>query len=177
MTKNCNMSTFSPYFFEDYRIGEEFNIGEFIITAQDIQRFAELTYDFNPLHLDKDYATKSGYKNVISHGLLGVSLCSGIAYKSGLFDKRVVGLISQTMRYKKPIYVDEQLKFTLKVTNKRDIPNSIGGIVIFDTKLMDKNGNILILGEWNVLILKAKTVVPSDISAKSTNTSEPKITE
>lgn len=148
------MNRFKAYFFEDYKIGEEFTIGEFVITAQDIQKFAELTYDNNPLHLDKIYAQKSGYKNVISHGLLGVSLCSGMAYKSGLFDKKVLGLISQTMKYKKPIYINEQLSFTLKVINKKDIPNSMGGLVTLNTKLTDKNGNILILGEWNILIMK-----------------------
>lgn len=154
--KKCNVEIERAYYFEDYKIGEEFTIKEFVITEEDIKKFAELTYDFNPLHLDKEYARKSGYKNAISHGLLGVSLCSGMAYKSGLFDRRVLGLISQTIKYKKPIYVNEPLKFTLRVINKKDIPNSMGGLVIFDTKLTDTEGNILIIGEWSILILKTQ---------------------
>lgn len=153
--KNCKMTEQKAYYFEDYTVGEVFTIEEFSITEEDIRKFAELTYDFNPLHLDKNYAMKAGYRDIISHGLLGVSLCSGLAYKSGLFNRRVLGLISQTIKYKRPVYPNEKLKFSLKVVNKKDIPNSRGGLVVFDTKLMNESGEILILGEWNILILKS----------------------
>ncbi len=142
------------YYFEEYTIGDEFEMDEFSITLDDIKQFAYLTFDTNPLHLEKTYARERGYKDIISHGLLCVSLCSGIAYKSGLFDKKVIGLVSQTIKYKKPVYVGEKLRFILKVINKKEIPNSNGGLVVFNTKLTDKDDNILITGEWNILIEK-----------------------
>ncbi|MFN7182165.1 MAG: MaoC family dehydratase [Planctomycetota bacterium] len=142
------------YYFEEYRIGEEFDAGEIKITLEDIKQFAQLTHDTNPLHTDKIYAIECGYKDIISHGLLCVSLCSGIAYKSGLFDRRVIGLVSQTIKYKRPVYVGERLRFILKVINKREIPYSRGGLVVFDTRLVDEENNVLISGEWSLLIEK-----------------------
>jgi acyl dehydratase len=144
------------YFFEDYKIGEEFVTKEFSITKEDIEKFAQLTYDINPLHLDEEYAKQAGYEGIISHGLLSVSICSGLAYQSGLFDRKVLGLVSQTIKYKKPVYVGKKLRFCLKVINKREV-SSKSGLVNFETKLIDENGETLIAGEWTLLILRKNT--------------------
>ncbi len=44
------------------------------ITDNDIQAFAELTGDRNPLHLDDAYAKKTRFKRRIAHGMLSASL-------------------------------------------------------------------------------------------------------
>lgn len=39
-----------------------------------IRLYAELTDDFNPIHLDPDFAAKTPMKGIIAHGLLSVNL-------------------------------------------------------------------------------------------------------
>jgi 3-oxoacyl-[acyl-carrier protein] reductase len=43
------------------------------ITEKDLQDFAKLTDDDNKLHMDKEYASKTIYKNLVIHGMLGAS--------------------------------------------------------------------------------------------------------
>ena len=48
------------------------------ITEADVIQFATMTGDFNPLHVDYDFASKSHYRQPIAHGLLGLSWVAGL---------------------------------------------------------------------------------------------------
>ena len=43
------------------------------ITEERIQRFAEASDDFNPVHMDEEFASKTAYRGRIAHGLLSAS--------------------------------------------------------------------------------------------------------
>ena len=44
------------------------------VTEDDVRRFVEMTGDDNPLHVDRDYAEKTPFKDIVVHGMLGASL-------------------------------------------------------------------------------------------------------
>ncbi|MGI9404911.1 MAG: MaoC/PaaZ C-terminal domain-containing protein, partial [Hyphomicrobiaceae bacterium] len=56
-------------YFEDLEVGLSAELVR-IVTAEDIQAFAEVSGDFNPVHLDEDYAAGTMFKQRISHGIL-----------------------------------------------------------------------------------------------------------
>lgn len=52
-------------------------IAEFVsdpVTAEMLHRYAEASGDSNPLHLDRAFAQKAGFEDVIVHGMLGMAL-------------------------------------------------------------------------------------------------------
>ncbi|MCS7074736.1 MAG: MaoC/PaaZ C-terminal domain-containing protein, partial [Bacteroidia bacterium] len=51
-------------------VGQEY-IHEFSFSQEDVIKFAEVSGDKNPIHLDPDYAAKTPFKRVIVHGFLG----------------------------------------------------------------------------------------------------------
>ena len=71
------MTEFTGYKYEDLEIGMSHEtVHE--ITADDIQRFAEVSGDFNPLHMSDEYAATTMFERRIAHGALTASYISGI---------------------------------------------------------------------------------------------------
>ncbi|MGB3618543.1 MAG: MaoC family dehydratase [Catalinimonas sp.] len=70
----------------------------------DVARFAEVTGDDNPLHLDADYAADTPFKQPIIHGFLGASIFSKIL--GTLFPGSGTIYLEQTLAFKRPMYVD-----------------------------------------------------------------------
>ena len=59
-------------FIEDFSVGMESTM-EKIVTLEDIKKFADVSGDFNPVHLDQEFAKKTIFKDRIAHGFLTAS--------------------------------------------------------------------------------------------------------
>jgi acyl dehydratase len=71
-------------YFEDFKVGEKSITHSRTITEADIVNFAALSGDWNPLHVDKEFAHNGPFGERIAHGLLVLSgvfivLCQGIS--------------------------------------------------------------------------------------------------
>lgn len=64
-------------FIEDLSIGQSAETCN-TITQKDIELFADLSGDHNPVHLDANYATGTQFKGIIAHGMLSASFISAI---------------------------------------------------------------------------------------------------
>jgi acyl dehydratase len=62
---------------EEIKVGSSAEITK-IMSLEMVKSFAGISEDFNPVHLDADYASKSRYKAQIIHGLMATSLFSGL---------------------------------------------------------------------------------------------------
>lgn len=84
-------------------------------SLQDTTAFAQLNGDSNPIHTSPAFATKSGLQAPVVQGLLSASLFATI------FGKTIPGAlyISQSFRWRTPLYVDEQVEATIRVVRVR----------------------------------------------------------
>ena len=64
-------------FIEDLFIGQSAETSK-TLTQKDIEMFAELSGDHNPVHLDAAFAAGTQFKGIIAHGMLSASFISGI---------------------------------------------------------------------------------------------------
>ena len=69
----------SHLYFEDVEVGQEWQSGGRTITEADIVNFAGVSGDFNPIHIDHEFAKTTPYRKPIAHGLLVFSIASGLA--------------------------------------------------------------------------------------------------
>src|SRR6478672_6052904 len=76
--RGVQMRTNPSLFFDDIEVGQEWLSGERTVSEDDIVAFADLTGDRQPIHLDPDFAQKTPFRRCIVHGLLGLSLASGL---------------------------------------------------------------------------------------------------
>ena len=69
-------------YFDQLSVGDSWRSRGRTITETDVVNFAALTGDFEPLHVDAEYAATAPYGQRIAHGLLGLSYLAGLTLDS-----------------------------------------------------------------------------------------------
>ena len=111
----------------------------FHVTEAAINSFAEVSGDRNPVHLDASYAATTVFKRKIAHGMYVGSLISAVL--AGELPGPGTIYLSQTINFRKPIYVGETVEVCVTV-NKEIKPN----IFELTTNCFDCNGAIALEG-------------------------------
>lgn len=87
--------------FEALELGQRATL-EWAVVRADIDRFAALSGDHNPLHVDADFARSRGFPDVVAHGyLLGAKVSALVGM---LLPGRDCLILETTMAYPKPIH-------------------------------------------------------------------------
>jgi acyl dehydratase len=112
-----------------------------VLSQEDVQTFANLSGDQNPIHVDPAFAATTIFKKPIVHGMLSASLIS-TALAMKLPGEGSV-YMSQNLNFKLPVYVGEEVTVVLTVTNVRtDKP-----IVTLQTQVLNSKQRAVIEGE------------------------------
>lgn len=115
------------------------------MTLDMVKSFASISEDFNPVHLNKEYAANSRYKKQIIHGLMATSLFSG------LFGTKLPGegcvYKSQNIRFKRAIYIGDVVMARVEVTQV----NIERKVITFITRCF-VNGKVMIDGESEIFV-------------------------
>lgn len=118
----------------------------FEFTQDDVIKFAELSGDKNPLHLDAEYASKTPFKKPVIHGVLGSSIFSKILGMK--FPGEGTIYLKQELSFKRPMYVDT--KYEAILTVKEIISEKHQALI--ETKIIEKeSGKINAIGEAFVM--------------------------
>jgi 3-hydroxybutyryl-CoA dehydratase len=102
------------YYLEDLEVGMSDSIVK-TISGSDIEMFARLSGDNNPIHLDQEYAQTTPFGKRIVHGMFSAALISAVAGTKlpghgGVY-------LSQELKFRKPIFIDDTVTATLTVTD------------------------------------------------------------
>lgn len=128
-------------------IGETCAVGK-KITVDLIDKFIEISGDDNPIHTDDEFASKTIFKKKIAHGLISAGLIS-----KGLTQLLGAGnvWVSQTLKFKKPVYIGDVITAKLKVLEKGG-----GNRYIIDTTCLNQSGEIVIEGKAESIVFPMK---------------------
>jgi acyl dehydratase len=139
---------------------EEFSVGQKIITVgrtvaeSDIMNFAGLSGDYNQIHTDAEFAKSTPFGQRIAHGLLGLSLASGLAMRTGILEGTVMAFREiDEWKFVKPIFIGDTIHVEMVVTETKALPRIGGGAVIIALETKNQNGDICQRGSWNVLVM------------------------
>jgi 3-hydroxybutyryl-CoA dehydratase len=131
--------------FEDLKIGQTAEL-ERTITDGDVQRFAEITGDFNPVHLDDAAAAKSMFGGRVAHGMLTAGFIS--ATLAGKLPGPGTVYLSQTLRFVAPVRIGDTVTTHVKVIEL----NTAKRRVKLSTVCRNQKAEIVLDGEALVLI-------------------------
>lgn len=128
------------------KIGDTFSV-EKEITDELIRQFADVSGDYNPLHLDDEFAKDTRFGKRIAHGMLTASFISAVlGYKLNV---RKIVYLGQTLKFKYPTFIGDVV--TAKATIKKireDKP-----IIKIETTCENQDGTILVEGEATIMLL------------------------
>jgi len=122
-----------------YNIGDEYKFERFI-SAEDVQQFAKVIGDLNPIHLDAAFAEKTFFKKRIVHGAFLAGLISKVLGMD--FPGQGTVYISQNSVFKRPVYVDTTVKVEVKVTDVLAQKRRL----VLDTNILNSDGEVCLTG-------------------------------
>ncbi|MDG1825096.1 MAG: MaoC family dehydratase [Henriciella sp.] len=132
------------YKFEDLSLGMSHETHH-KITENDIQLFAEVSGDHNPLHMNEEYASKTSFGQRIAHGALTAS------YISGILGNNLPGpgsiFTGLSMRFRRPVYIGSDVTVRAEVTELLERGNRV---TLKVTCIVD--GKAAISGEAKVMV-------------------------
>jgi len=117
------------------------------VSMEDVQQFANVTGDKNPMHVDEEYASKTQFKTRIAHGMLGASLISAVLGMNLPGPGTVY--LGQELKFVHPIHFDDVI--TAKATVKEIIPKKNFSLVKLDTNVINQAGEVVIEGTATVI--------------------------
>lgn len=117
------------------------------VSDADIVKFAEVTGDNQPLHLDDAHAAKTRFKHRIAHGMLSAGFISA-ALGTKLAPHATVVYLSQSMRFRAPVYPGDTI--TAKITVTKIDPEK--SFVTCSTTCVNQSGDTVTTGEALVLL-------------------------
>lgn len=106
------MENMRNYSISDLQIGQSVE-KEFLVTEEMGQRFAELSNDYNPVHLNQEYAEKTVFKGKIAHGMLISSFISGVIGND--FPGGGSIYMSQDLKFVKPVRYGDTIKVCVEI--------------------------------------------------------------
>lgn len=110
------------------------------ITDFDVKMFAGITGDFNPVHIDKEFAKDTPFKDRIAHGMLVASLFSTVLGTQLPGEGAIY--TGQELKFTKPVYLEDTITATVTVT-ELDVEKNR---VVLETIATNQNGDVVIKG-------------------------------
>jgi len=139
-------------YFEEFSLGESFTTRARTITEADIVAFAGLSGDFNPLHTDEEFARKTPFKKRIAHGLLGLSVQSGLAQGLGIGEGTTLAFLGLAWNFKAPIFIGDTIHVVQTVEEMRETSKPERGIIVFGCRVVNQRGEEVQAGTKTLMI-------------------------
>jgi 3-hydroxybutyryl-CoA dehydratase len=141
-------------YFEEFSVGKKINTVGRTVSEGDIFNFAGLTGDYNQMHTNAAFASKTQFGQRIAHGLLGLSLATGLIMQTGFLEGTVLAFreISE-WKFVKPFFIGDTLSAELTITETKALPRIGGGSIIAAIAVKNQNDEICQRGSLNLLVL------------------------
>lgn len=139
-------------YFEELEIGWSVSTKGRTITETDVVNFAGLSGDYNPLHTDAEFASKTEFGRRIAHGALVFSIAIGLTYQAGFMDETVMAFLSLDWKYSAPIFIGDTIHCEVQIIDLKRLPRLGGGKVVLAVKVVKQDGTVAQKGEWVVLV-------------------------
>jgi len=139
---------------------EEFEVGQKIITVgrtvaeSDIFNFAGFSGDYNQIHTDAEFAKNTPFGQRVAHGLLGLSIASGLAMRTGVLEGTVIAFREiNHWKFIAPVFIGDSLHVEMEVMETKALPRIGGGSVVITLDVKKQSGETTMKGNWTVLVM------------------------
>jgi acyl dehydratase len=125
------------------------------VTAADVQAFAELTGDRNPIHVDPEFARTTPFRKCIAHGLLGLALASGIAWQAPRAHT-LAFLELREWHFRAPIFFGDTIRVRKRIREKQLQGRGRRGVVVWEVVVVNQDDRVVQEGVSATLVATSK---------------------
>lgn len=141
------------WYWEDFQVGFAQESEDRLIAKEDVDAFAKLSEDTNPLHVEESYAREGPFGKLVAHGMLVLSATTGLTCRTGRFAGTTLAFVNLSARFIRPVYFGDRIRCKMKVKDKKEDPrNPAQGTVVFDVRVRNQNGELVAQSDWSLLM-------------------------
>ena len=115
--------------FDEFEIGEEIVSDARTVTEADVVNFACLSGDFHPEHTDEEYAKKGPLGERIAHGLLIMSIATGLLNQTGAFEGTTIAVLEMKVRFIRAVKFGDTIRAIQKIVAKKETSKTDRGVL------------------------------------------------
>jgi acyl dehydratase len=143
--------TSSHLYFDDVEVGQEWQSLARTVTETDIVSFAGLSGDFNPIHVDHEFAKTTLFRRPIAHGLLTFGISSGLAVYAP--PMRTLAFMSiREWSFRGPVFIGDTIFVRSKIVEKEVRSRGRRGVVTWHRAIINQEGKIVQEGTTVTLV-------------------------
>lgn len=140
-------------YFEAFETGQRITTPARTISEADIVAFAGLSGDYTAIHTDAVYAADTTFGRRVAHGLLVLSVASGLAVRTGFIEGTVIAFREiEGWKFSHPVYIGDTVHVEIVVEETKPLPRLGGGAVTLDFTVKNQDDLSVMKGRWTVLV-------------------------
>jgi len=138
-------------YFDDLEVGQEWSSGGRTVTETDVINFAGFSGDFNPIHIDHEYAKTTAFRRPIAHGFGVFSIASGLGVQTP--PVRTMALLRvRGWNFRLPVFVGDTIYLKTRVVEKTLRGRGRRGEVVWYRAILNQEGKVVHDGEIVTLV-------------------------
>lgn len=140
-------------YFEEFTVGHTITTAARTITESDIVTFAGLSGDYNQIHTDAEYAKATPFGQRIAHGILTLSVISGLAVQTGFMEGTIIAFREiNEWKFSKPVFIGDTVHATLEIIETKAMRRLGGGAIVIKINVLNQRSEVVMSGTWTALI-------------------------
>jgi acyl dehydratase len=140
--------------FDEFMIGEEIVSGARTVTEADVVNFACLSGDFHPEHMNLEYAKKGPLGERIAHGLLIMSIATGLLNQTGVFEGTTIAVLEMRARFVKAVKFGDTIRAIQKIVGKKETSKSDRGILTSQVAVLNQDDQTVLEADLVALLYR-----------------------
>jgi len=149
------METYQPrgLYFEEFEVGQRFVSTGRTITESDIVTFAGVSGDYNQIHTDAQFCEDSPFGERIAHGLLVLSIASGLVAQSGMIEGTAIAFREiNNWKFIKPVFIGDTVHVGTEVLETKFYRRLGSGKVEIELSVINQDDDVVMKGAWSVIL-------------------------
>ena len=140
-------------FWEDFSVGDKVTSMAITVTEAHLVTWAGLTMDYYPLHMDKEYAAGTPFKERIAHGPLTFALAVGLMGTTGYAKDSVVAWLGVSdMRIPAPVKIGDTIRLHAAITELRETKNPENGLTVMRYEVVNQSDETVMTFDMKFLM-------------------------
>jgi acyl dehydratase len=137
---------------DDFSVGDIYTTPSITVTETHVVNWAGLTMDFYPLHMDKEYAARTPFKERLAHGPLIFGLAVGLVGLAGFGgDAAIAWLGADNMKMLAPVKIGDTITVVVEVMDKQTTKKPEKGIQVWKYTVKNQREETVMVFDYKMM--------------------------
>lgn len=145
------MFTQSHLYFGDLKVGDSWTSSGRTVTQADIVNFAGVSGDFNPIHIDHQFAATTAFRKPVAHGLLILSMASGLGLNHPPL-RTLAFMAIKDWQFLEPVFIGDTIRVRCTVLHLEERARGRRGQITWKREILNQEDKVVQWGTTQLLV-------------------------